>query len=106
MHRNPEKASALHDKCRTAHFFGEKILLHLICVDHLLDHLTADRTGLTGSEITVITLVESYTNITGSFHFELFKSSLCFGNKILIVSHLNFSLCEQPHTRTLAIYIN
>ena len=47
----------------TSPFFqgrGKEMLLHAVLVglDHLLDHLTADRTGLTGSQIAVVTLLQ------------------------------------------------
>ena len=44
-----------------------ELLVVLHCVlsihDHLLDHLTAYRTCLLGGEVTVVTLLEGYTNL-------------------------------------------
>ena len=59
--------------------------------DHLLDHLTADRTSLLCSEIAVLALLEVNADFTGSFHLKLIECFLCFGNKRL-VSHCIFSL--------------
>jgi len=39
---------------------GGQILL--VSLDHLLDHLTADRTGLTGSQLTVVAFLEVYAD--------------------------------------------
>jgi hypothetical protein len=38
----------------------ESRLLHavFVCLDHLLDHLAADRAGLTAGELTVITVLQ------------------------------------------------
>ena len=66
-----------------------------VLLDHLLNHLTADRACLTGSEIAVVTLIECYAYFVCGFHLELLKSSLCFGNHYLvrgIVSHCCFLL--------------
>lgn len=35
-----------------------------ISLDHLLDHLSADRAGLLRSKVAVITLLEIYTNLS------------------------------------------
>ena len=66
-------------KLLVGHIAGHAVLVGL---DHLLDHLAADRACLTGGQITVIALVEIYTNFVCSLHLELLKSLLC-----LLVCH-------------------
>ena len=48
-------------------------LLHAVFVglDHLLDHLTADRTGLTAGELTVIAALEIDADLGRGLHLEL-----------------------------------
>ena len=48
-------------------------LLHVVLVglDHLFDHLSADAAGLTGSQITVIALLQVHANLAGRFHLKL-----------------------------------
>ena len=50
----------------------EKILLHVLLVlgDHLLNHLTANRTGLLGSQVAVVTLLEVHAYFVGTFHLK------------------------------------
>lgn len=50
-------------------------LLHLVSVDHLLDHLTAYRADLTSCKIAVVALLEVYANFVSCFHLELVE---CF----------------------------
>ena len=55
-------------------------LLHLVSVDHLLDHHTADRTSLSCSQIAVIALLQVYANFVGRFYlkpFHCFFALLC-----------------------------
>ena len=55
-------------------------LLHLVSVDHLLDHHTADRTSLSCSQVAVIALLQVYTNFVGRFNlkpFHCFFALLC-----------------------------
>ena len=42
-------------------------LLHAVLVglDHLLDHLAADRTGLAAGEVAVVTALQVDTNLSG-----------------------------------------
>ena len=55
-------------------------LLHLVSVDHLLDHHTADRTSLSCSQVAVIALLQVYANFVGRFYlkpFHCFFALLC-----------------------------
>jgi len=61
----------------------------LVLFDHLLDHLTADRTCLTGGKIAVVAVVKIDADFICRFHFELVESGLRFGNKILISCHFD-----------------
>ena len=76
-------------------------LLHtlLVSLDHLLDHLAADRACLTGGQVTVVTVSQIDTNLGSSLHLELLHSSLSLGNiqLIAIVAHSN-SLLLLPRT--------
>lgn len=54
---------------------------------HLLDHLTADRTCLTGGEFAVVALLEVNTDLVCGLHLELLESSLCFGDYDLVGRH-------------------
>ena len=51
-------------------------LLHLVSVDHLLDHHTADRTSLSCSQIAVIALLEVDAQLAGNFVFHLVQRAL------------------------------
>ena len=42
----------------------------LISLDHLLDHLAADGTGLTGGQIPVVALLQVDADFVGSLHLE------------------------------------
>lgn len=48
------------------------ILFHAVFVglDHLFDHLSADRTGLTGGQVAVVALLEVYANFVSSLHLK------------------------------------
>lgn len=54
----------------------------LISVDHLLDHLSADRACLAGGEVAVVTVLKINSYFISSFDLELFKSlsALIAGN--------------------------
>ena len=56
------------------------------------DHLAADRTGLTGSQVAVVTVSQVNANLLSSLHLELLHSSLCLGNIDLIIALHNVSL--------------
>lgn len=58
--------------------------LVLVGLDHLLDHLSADASSLTGGKVAVVALIEGYANFTGGFHLELIKGFLCLRNKCSI----------------------
>ena len=53
-------------------FFYALRSLHAVLVglDHFLDHLAADAAGLTGSQITVVALLEIHADLRGGFHLE------------------------------------
>ena len=70
------------------HLF-ETFLLHgvLVGLDHLLDHLTAYGAGLLRGEVTVVTLLEVYTNFVCSFHLKSLHCFLCFRNQSFIACH-------------------
>ena len=74
--------------CRPISFAVNKLLACLdgvlVGLDHLLDHLTADRTCLAGGQLTVVTLVESYADFACCFHLEFLQCFLCLGNKSLV----------------------
>jgi len=70
---------------------GELLQTLLVSLDHLLDHLAADGTGLTGGQVTVVTVSQVHANFLSSLHLELLHSLLSLGNVDLIVSHI-FSL--------------
>jgi hypothetical protein len=55
-------------------------------LDHFLDHLPADRTGLTGRQIAVVALLEVYPDFACGFHLEAVKSVAGFGYERLSVS--------------------
>ena len=55
------------------------------------DHLAADGAGLTGGQVTVVTVGQIYANFLSSLHLELLHGLLCLGNIDLIVLHI-FSL--------------
>ena len=59
----------------------------LVGLDHLLDHLTANRTGLTRGQIAVVTLSQIDTDLTCGLHLELFQCFLCLGNESLVACH-------------------
>ena len=46
----------------------------LVGLDHLLDHLAADGTGLTAGKVTVITVLQIDTDLRGRFHLETIHS--------------------------------
>jgi len=54
-----------------------------VAFDHLLDHLSADRAGLTRGKIAVVTLVKSNAYFACSLLLELLKCCL-----LAVVSHL------------------
>ena len=56
----------------------------LVGLDHLLYHLTADRTCLTRGKVTVVALLEVYSNLAGSLHLKSFESFLCLRNYDLV----------------------
>ena len=73
-------------------FFGQILFRTkavLVAFDHLLDHLSADGTCLTGGDVAVVTLVEVYADFAGGLHLELLHGVLRAGNRYLItLSHL------------------
>ena len=50
---------------------------------HIVDHLSADRTCLTGGEIAVVAVVQIDTDFVCRFHLELVKSCAGFGNQLV-----------------------
>jgi len=50
---------------------------------HVLYHLTADGTSLTGRKVAVVTVCKVYSYFACRFHLELIESCLCFRNEIL-----------------------
>lgn len=69
-------------------------LFHAVFVglDHLFNHLATDRTGLTGSEVAVITLFEVYANFACCFLFNSFKSLFSlFGRTLILHSFVCFA---------------
>ena len=69
-----------------------------ISLDHLLDHLSADRTGLAGGQIAVVALLEVDADLAGGFHLELVHSGLGLGDVELVAvlaGHNDFLLFLQ-----------
>lgn len=71
---------------------------------HLLDHLAADRAGLAGGQIAVVTLLEIDTHLRGGLHLEAVKRVACLGDNTLAgtLSHLLYTpyflrLCLRLH---------
>ena len=59
-----------------------------VALNHLFDHLAANRASLAGSQVAVIALLQGNANLVGSFHLELFHSLLSFrDNDIVIAFH-------------------
>ena len=56
----------------------------LVSFDHLLDHLSADRTGLAGGQIAVVTLLEIDAHLRGGLHLEAVKRVACLGDNTLV----------------------
>lgn len=69
-----------------------KVVL-LVSLDHLLHHLAADRTSLTGSQIAVVALLQIHANLAGSLHLEAVQPLAGLGNDILVV-HCVTPLCH------------
>ena len=59
--------------------FAERDLLHTVFVslDHLFDHVAADRASLLGSDVAVVTIVQVDADLAGSFHLEAIHSITC-----------------------------
>ena len=75
-----------------------------ISLDHLLDHLSADRTGLAGGQVAVVTLLEIDAHLRGGLHLEAVKRVACLGDNTLAgtLSHLLYTpyflrLCLRLH---------
>lgn len=58
----------------------------LIALDHFLDHLAADRTGLTRGQIAIVTLLEVYANFAGGFHLKTVEGFTCFGDYQIVTT--------------------
>ena len=76
----------------------------LVSFDHLLDHLSADRTGLAGGQVAVVTLLEIDAHLRGGLHLEAVKRVACLGDNTLAgtLSHLLYTpyflrLCLRLH---------
>jgi hypothetical protein len=73
---------------------------HSSCGFHVLDHLAADGAGLTGGQVTVVTVGQVYANLGSGLHLELVHCFPCLGNIDLIVAlHNSLSFCflsEMP----------
>ncbi len=72
-------------------------LLHAVFVggDHLFDHLAADAAGLTGRQITVVTLLQVHAHLGRSFHLEAVHRLTRIGvDKVVAlgISHFVFHL--------------
>lgn len=59
-------------------------LLHLVSVDHLLDHHTANRTSLSCSQVAVIALLQVDAHFLSGLHLELVQSLAGAGDDRLI----------------------
>ena len=55
---------------------------------HVLDHLTADGTRLTGREVAVVTVFQINADFACRFHLELLESLLGAGYLVLTACHL------------------
>ena len=58
----------------------------LVGLDHLLDHLPTDRTGLGGGQLTVVALIQGNADLIGGLHLELVECLLSLGNEGLVAS--------------------
>ena len=70
----------------------------LVALDHLFDHLAADRAGLAGGQIAVVALLEVDADLAGGFHLELVHSGLGLGDVELVAvlaGHNDFLLFLQ-----------
>jgi len=67
---------------------------------HIVDHLAANTTGLTGSDVAVVTLLQIYADLVCGFHLHVFQVSLlalvivarvchvCSPSRCFIASHV------------------
>ena len=72
-------------------------LLHalLVSLDHLLDHLAADGTCLTGGQVTVVTIGQVDAHFGSGLHLELVHSLASLGDVDLVIAlHKNSLLCR------------
>ncbi len=67
-------------------FISKMDLQRLLCLlNQLLGHLAADVTCLSGSQITVVTLLQIHTDLAGNFELHLIKT--CFRIALNILIH-------------------
>ena len=67
----------------------------LVSLDHLLDHLAADGTGLLRGQVTVVALLQVDAHLVGGLHLEAVQTLASLGHHALVV-HTVTPLC---HTR-------
>ena len=67
---------------------------------HVLDHLAADGAGLTGGQVTVVTIGQVDAHFLGSLHLELIHGFLSLRNiDLVVVLHNRFSpFCVFPES--------
>ncbi len=53
-------------------------------LDHLFDHLSADRACLLGGQVAVVALLKIYADFIGGFHLKAIESLTSLGNESLI----------------------
>ena len=86
-----KKGLVRHKSDKPLIFAGYLLCLEAVLVglNHLLNHLTADRASLTSGEVAVVAvLVESYSNLVCSLHLELLESCLCFRYKCIVCHNI------------------
>ena len=73
---------------------SKQSLLHAVLVglDHLLDHLAADGTGLTAGEVAVVTVLQVDADFGSGFHLELLHSVARCGIDKMITGIVRHSL--------------
>ena len=77
------------------------LLLHAFFVglDHLFDHLAADRARLAGGEVAVIALLEVDADFVCGFHLKAVHRVLCFRyHRLIAAVHVSFSFFRRRLT--------
>ena len=93
--------------CNSVHISVSLLHAVLVGLDHLLDHLAADGTGLTAGEVAVVAVLQIDADFGSGFHLELIHGLAGTGiNQMIAVSvghslHLLFTFRVFAHTYLL-----